>query len=175
MSGSAMSYTPFLADYIQMPSADDARTAIRRDHRVPEAEALARLLPLQPPDSHSRMIQKAAMRLAERVRATPPPALSAESFLRQYSLSTREGIALMCVAGALLRIPDAQTADALLRDKLADGNWASDSAGGWLGSAVGWGLMLSGKLAQWPEASAADAELPAQLKHLVARLGEPVV
>src|SRR3954468_13707318 len=175
MSGSAMSHAPFLADYIQMPSPEDARAAIRRDHRVPEAEALARLLPLQPPDSHSRMIQKAAMRLAERVRATPPPALSAESFLRQYSLSTREGIALMCVAEALLRIPDAQTADALLRDKLGEGNWSSESAEGWLASAAEWGLMLTGKLAQWHEVSASETNLPGQLKHLVARLGEPVV
>src|SRR5207253_9985471 len=59
-----------------------------------------------------------------RVRATPPGPLSAESFLRRYGLSTREGVALMCVAEALLRIPDPQTADALLRDKLSSGNWS---------------------------------------------------
>src|SRR4051812_29258766 len=175
MSGSAMSHAPFLADYIQMPSPEEAKAAIRRDHRVPEAEALARLVPLQPAGAGSQAIQALATRLAERVRGTPPPALSAESFLRQYSLSTREGIALMCVAEALLRIPDAETADALLRDKLAEGNWTSEAAEGWLASAAEWGLMLTGKLAQWHEVSASETNLPGQLKHLVARLGEPVV
>src|SRR5881392_4331760 len=106
---------------------------MRRHHRMPEAEALARLRALQPKSGAA--IEATALRLAQRVRATPPGPLSAESFLRHYGLSTREGIALMCVAEALLRIPDAETADALLRDKLAEGNWTSESAEGWLASA----------------------------------------
>ena len=69
-----------------------------------EADALARLRPLQP---QSPQIEATALRLAQRVRATPPGPLSAESFLRHYGLSTPEGVALMCVAEALLRIPDA--------------------------------------------------------------------
>jgi RHH-type proline utilization regulon transcriptional repressor/proline dehydrogenase/delta 1-pyrroline-5-carboxylate dehydrogenase len=77
------------------------------------------------------------------------------------------------VAEALLRIPDAETADALLRDKLALGNWSSESAEGWLASAAEWGLMLTGKLGEWHDAPGGD--LPSQLKNLVARLGEPVV
>src|SRR3954470_7794450 len=168
MSGSAMSHAPFLADYIQMPSPEEAKAAIRRDHRVPEAEALARLLPLQPAGASSQAIQALATRLAERVRASPPPALSAESFLRQYSLSTHEGIALMCVAEALLRIPDAATADALLRDKLAQGNWSPDADAPLLASAADWALLLTDKLARWHDK-------PSPLKHVVARLGEPVV
>src|SRR5216684_743795 len=145
----------------------------RRDHRMPEAEAVRRLLAFQPGKDVSRRITSLALRLAQRVRATPPGPLSAESFLRHYGLSTREGVALMCVAEALLRIPDPQTADALLRDKLSSGNWGStkDDAS-FVSSAADWALMLTGTLARWHEAP--DEGLAAQLKRLVARLGEPL-
>src|SRR5438874_13711461 len=88
-----------------------------------EVDAVATLRTMQP--GSSTRIEATALALAQRVRATPPGPLSAESFLRHYGLSTREGVALMCVAEALLRIPDAQTADALLRDKLSSGSWGS--------------------------------------------------
>ncbi len=145
----------------------------RRDHRMPEAQAVRRLLAFQPGRDASRRIASLALRLAQRVRATPPGPLSAESFLRHYGLSTREGVALMCVAEALLRIPDAQTADALLRDKLSSGSWGStkDDAS-FVSSAADWALMLTGTLARWREAPQED--LSSSLKQLVARLGEPV-
>ena len=60
------------------------REAIRRNHRIGEADAIARLLSLQPDATTSRTIGATALRLAERVRASPPGALSAESFLRSY-------------------------------------------------------------------------------------------
>src|SRR5688572_8536306 len=94
---------------------------IRRDHRIAEDEAVARLRALQPDSSTSLKITERALQLAREVRAARPAALSAESFLRHYGLSTQEGVALMCVAEALLRIPDPETADALLRDKLSAG------------------------------------------------------
>ena len=139
---------------------------IRRHHRLPEAEALARLRALQPRSGAA--IEATALRLAQRVRATPPGPLSAESFLRHYGLSTREGVALMCVAEALLRIPDAPTADALLREKFSQGDWAPSRDDRLLASAADWALLLTGKLARWHDA-------PSPLKHIVARLGEPVV
>ena len=145
----------------------------RRDHRMPEAEAVRRLLAFQPGKDASRRIASLALRLAQRVRATPPGPLSAESFLRHYGLSTREGVALMCVAEALLRIPDPQTADALLRDKLASGNWGSTKdEDSFVSSAADWALMLTGTLARWREAPQED--FSSSLKQLVARLGEPV-
>src|SRR2546427_12334683 len=113
----------FPADYIQMGPEQ------RRDHRMPEAEAVRRLLAFQPGRDASRRIASLALRLAQRVRATPPGALSAESFLRHYGLSTREGVALMCVAEALRRIPDPQTADALRRGKRAAGKWGATKDG----------------------------------------------
>ena len=145
---------------------------IRRDHRIPEAEAVARLRALQPDNKTSEKITAAALRLAQKVRASPPAALSAESFLRHYGLSTREGVALMCVAEALLRIPDPETADALLREKLSGGNWGQGAENSWVASAADWALMLTGTLARWHEA---EEEPVAQLKRLAARLGEPVV
>lgn len=138
---------------------------LRPLHRIAEAEAVARLRRLQPGPEQSRRIGETALRLAERVRAAPPSALSAESFLRSHGLTTPEGVALMCVAEALLRIPDAETADALIRDKLAGGNWSAASA-------ADWALMLTGTLAKWHDA---QLEPTALLKRLIARLGEPVV
>ena len=144
----------------------EARAKLRAHHRIAEAGAIAGLRAAAPRSSPS--VEATARRLASRVRATPPDALSAESFLRQYGLATREGVALMCVAEALLRIPDAATADALLRDKLAQGEWGGAPGDSLLASAADWALLLTGKLARWHEE-------PSPLKHVVARLGEPVV
>jgi len=149
---------------------------IRQDHRLAEADALERLRALQPGGEVSQRIAEHALSLAREVRSTRPAALSAESFLRHYGLSTPEGVALMCVAEALLRIPDPETADALLREKLSAGEWgkgsSQDAEDSWAASAADWALMLTGTLARWREA---DAEPIAQLKRLAARLGEPVV
>src|SRR4051812_4136189 len=130
-----------------------------------EADVVARLRGLQPRGGD---IEATALRLAQRVRSTPPGALSAESFLRSYGLSTPEGVALMCVAEALLRIPDAATADALLREKFSQGDWGGGRDDSIIANAADWALLLTGKLARWHDE-------PSSLKHIVARLGEPVV
>ncbi|HZM34689.1 MAG TPA: L-glutamate gamma-semialdehyde dehydrogenase [Burkholderiales bacterium] len=137
------------------------RSAVSSLHRADESGAVERLRLLQPSPEASKRIHLKALRLAEAVRSAPSGALSAESFLRHYGLSTREGVALMCVAEALLRIPDADTADALLRDKLSSIEWSAASASDWA-------LMLTGTIGRWHEE-------PALLKRVVARLGEPVV
>src|SRR3954453_11702877 len=122
---------------------------IRQDHRLAEAVELEGVCTLQPDGEVSQRITEHALTLAREVRSTRPAALSAESFLRHYGLSTPEGVALMCVAEALLRIPDAGTADALLREKLAQGNWATSSDDSLVASAADWALLLTGKLARW--------------------------
>ena len=131
---------------------------IRQDHRLAEAEALERLRASQPDREASQRITEHALNLAREVRATRPAALSAESFLRHYGLSTPEGVALMCVAEALLRIPDPETADALLREKLSAGQWVKgggeEAEDSWAASAADWALMLTGTLARWREAQA---------------------
>src|SRR5262245_50691243 len=141
------------------------RAEIRDNHRTHEGAAVSRMLALQPSEEVSARIGRRATLLAQKVRATAPSPLSAESFLRAYGLTTPEGVALMCVAEALLRIPDAQTQDALIRDKLASGEWSAASA-------ADWALLLTGTLARW---HSARNENLSTVKKLIARLGEPVV
>src|SRR5712691_8427872 len=163
IGGMAIHGVAFPADYIQM----------RSHHRIAEAEAVRQLRSRYPARASAPQVGKLALALAERVRATPPPPLSAESFLRHYGLSTREGVALMCVAEALLRIPDADTADALLREKLGSGAWGEHENDSWFANAADWALLLTGRLARWHDAPPED--LKSNLKRAAARLGEPVV
>ncbi len=155
-----------------MPSLTESREALARAHRIPEAHALERLLALQPGTDARGRITQHAVSLAQRVRAAPPRPLSAEAFLRLYGLTTPEGVALMCVAEALLRIPDAETADALLRERFSQGDWKSEGDDSWLANAAEWALLLTGTIARWHDAPGQG--LTSSLKGLVARVGEPI-
>ncbi|HET6397738.1 MAG TPA: bifunctional proline dehydrogenase/L-glutamate gamma-semialdehyde dehydrogenase PutA, partial [Pseudoxanthomonas sp.] len=113
--------------------------------------------------------------LVRRVRARARDQGAIEAFMRQYDLGSEEGVLLMCVAEALLRIPDQETADRLIRDKLGDADWEkhlgqSDSV---LVNASTWGLMLTGRLVQLNDLTRHD--VPGAFKRLVGRVGEPVV
>lgn len=93
--------------------------------------------------------------------------------VQEFSLSSKEGVALMCLAEALLRIPDDATRDALIRDKIAGGDWAGHRAAGqslFVNAAI-WGLVVTGKLV----GSVDDSGLGAALTRLIARAGEPVI
>jgi RHH-type proline utilization regulon transcriptional repressor/proline dehydrogenase/delta 1-pyrroline-5-carboxylate dehydrogenase len=165
-----------------------------------EPEAVAQLRArLTLSDSQRGRIVAEARRLAAAVRAESSKSLRAEAFLQRYSLSTREGVVLMCLAEALLRIPDSETADALIRDKLAGARWdrvvdqkadhkgdhsgdhSSDRSGDRDGSALmnaaSWALMLTGRLVEWHDAGSDDHHggPGAVLRRLVARAGEPLV
>jgi RHH-type transcriptional regulator, proline utilization regulon repressor / proline dehydrogenase / delta 1-pyrroline-5-carboxylate dehydrogenase len=137
---------------------------------VTELLAQARL-----PADEQAQVQATAADLVARVRVRAQDQGAIEAFMRQYDLGSEEGVLLMCVAEALLRIPDQDTADKLIRDKLADADWekhlgGSDSV---LVNASTWGLMLTGRLVQINDATRADA--PSAFKRLVGRVGEPVV
>ncbi|MDX2257566.1 MAG: bifunctional proline dehydrogenase/L-glutamate gamma-semialdehyde dehydrogenase PutA [Hyphomicrobiaceae bacterium] len=98
-----------------------------------------------------------------------------DAFMREYGLSSEEGVILMCIAESLLRIPDTETADALIAEKIGEGSWDrhlghSDSL---LVNASTWGLLLSGRLVRLKEARGAGPL--SVLKRLVARSGEPVI
>ena len=97
-------------------------------------------------------------------------ALSVETFLNQYSLDTYEGVAIMCLAEALLRIPDQQTADELIRDKLEKGNWKKffSKDGGILMNSSTYGLMISGKILQLSKES---HQLESALSRIASRIG----
>jgi len=98
-----------------------------------------------------------------------------ESFLQEFSLSTREGLALMCLAEALLRTPDEETRDRLIAEKIASADWASHAgqSDSLLVNASTWSLMLTGKIIDPDEE--ARANLPGFIKRLAGRLGEPVI
>ncbi len=106
------------------------------------------------------------------IRRSSVPSMM-ENFLAEYGLSTKEGVALMCLAEALLRVPDAYTIDELIEDKISDGNWGqhlghSDSS---LVNASTWALLLTGKLIAGDD----EGGMRFTLQRLVKRLGEPVV
>jgi len=158
-----------------LPEKPDA-TAIRADFLADEPRLVARLLPLASFDpAASERISARARAWVEAVRTRQAGNAGIESFLQQYDLSTQEGVLLMCVAEALLRIPDSETADRLIRDKLSRGDWQKHlgQSPSLLVNASTWGLMLTGRLTQIDAESASD---PANwYERVVARAGEPVV
>ncbi len=96
-----------------------------------------------------------------------------QGLLQEFALSSQEGVALMCLAEALLRIPDAATRDALIRDKIGEGNWHEHlgRSPSLFVNAAAWGLLLTGKLV----ATHSDRGLTQSLKRLLARGGEPLI
>ena len=160
---------PLLPD---TPEGAAIRAAFLADER---ALLVALAAQLTQTDAETRAIAAQARAWVEAVRNERQSQGGIESFLQQYDLSTPEGVLLMCVAEALLRIPDAATADALIRDKLSRGDWdrhlgASDSL---LVNASTWGLMLTGKLTRIEREDARDPR--AWYGRFAARAGEPVV
>jgi RHH-type transcriptional regulator, proline utilization regulon repressor / proline dehydrogenase / delta 1-pyrroline-5-carboxylate dehydrogenase len=152
------------------------RARLRENYLRDEAEALrdllveARLAP-----GPAERVQARARDLVEKVRSRQKVYAGMQSFLREYDLSSQEGVLLMCVAEALLRIPDAATADRLIRDKLSQGDWERHVGRNrsLLVNAGTWGMMLTGRLVS---VEAETAESPgAWLARLAARAGEPVV
>ncbi|NOJ99449.1 trifunctional transcriptional regulator/proline dehydrogenase/L-glutamate gamma-semialdehyde dehydrogenase, partial [Corallococcus coralloides] len=118
-------------------------------------------------------VQALAADLVGRVRVRAKDQGAIEAFMRQYDLGSEEGVLLMCVAEALLRIPDASTRDALIRDKIAGGDWAAHlghSPSPFVNAAT-WGLLVTGRLA----ATRSESGLSATLTRLIARGGEPLI
>ena len=155
-----------------LPSFAPLRDAFLAD----ESQSLNALLAaarLAPNDNAA--VDATARALVESVRGRQRDHAGMQSFLTQYDLSTQEGVLLMCVAEALLRIPDAATADKLIKDKFSQGDWKrhlgeSESL---LVNAGTWGMMLTGKLVT----PAADgiADVSSWLTRLAAKAGEPIV
>jgi len=115
-------------------------------------------------------ISQSGAELVRQIRSASSPGLM-EIFLAEYGLSTDEGIALMCLAEALLRVPDSDTIDALIEDKIAPSDWgkhlgASSSS---LVNASTWALLLTGRVLD------DDRGLAQPLRRALKRLGEPVI
>ncbi|TQS73905.1 bifunctional proline dehydrogenase/L-glutamate gamma-semialdehyde dehydrogenase PutA [Rhodobacteraceae bacterium] len=122
-------------------------------------------------DVTRRKISARGADLVRRIRADSRPGLM-EVFLAEYGLSTEEGIALMCLAEALLRVPDADTMDALIEDKIAPSDWSKHMghSASPLVNASTWGLMLTGKVLDDRSQGVAG-----HLRGAIRRLGEPVI
>ncbi|BCH52707.1 trifunctional transcriptional regulator/proline dehydrogenase/L-glutamate gamma-semialdehyde dehydrogenase [Agrobacterium vitis] len=156
---------------LRQPSA--LRQAITAAYRRPEPECLAPLLgAARLPDAMRRAVEGTARTLIEALRAKHSGS-GVEGLVHEYSLSSQEGVALMCLAEALLRIPDHATRDALIRDKIAEGDWKAHLGGGrsLFVNAATWGLVVTGKLTS----TVNDRGLSAALTRLIARCGEPVI
>ena len=149
------------------------RSAIRAAIRRPEPDCLPPLIEAATLDAATAARVKATARKLVQELRSEGPSRGVAGMIHEYSLSSEEGVALMCLAEALLRIPDDATRDALIRDKVSRGDWRAH-----LGpertlfvNAATWGLMVTGKVTgAMPEEGLARA-----LSRLIARGGEPVI
>jgi RHH-type proline utilization regulon transcriptional repressor/proline dehydrogenase/delta 1-pyrroline-5-carboxylate dehydrogenase len=163
--------------FIDQPAALKSSIPYINDNYLADEQALVRQLAEEadPGESARSKIQATAEQLVRAVRRNTKNDSGIEAFLQQYDLSSDEGVLLMCIAEALLRIPDADTADRLIADKITAAQWqdhvgTSDSL---FVNASTWGLMLTGKIL-----TLTDIEIgnPVNLlRKLVSRAGEPVV
>ncbi|GAB5387327.1 MAG: bifunctional proline dehydrogenase/L-glutamate gamma-semialdehyde dehydrogenase PutA [Alphaproteobacteria bacterium] len=151
------------------------RSGLRHAIRQDEATCVAELLQVARQDDAANLrIADRAARLVHGVRAARTRFGGLDDFLQQFGLSTDEGVALMCLAEALLRIPDSETADKLIRDKIGHTGWSKHVGEGEsvFVNASTWALMLTGKVLGDEQASDSAGFT---LNKMVARLGEPVI
>ena len=141
-----------------------------------EGEQLDELLPLaRLPAAEQAAVQAMAVALVERTRVRAADPAMVEAFMREYDLSSEEGVLLMCVAEALLRIPDQDTANKLIRDKLGDADWDAHvgRSSSVLVNASTWGLMLTGRIVNLADETRRNAA--GAFGRLVGRMGEPAI
>ena len=153
------------------------RQAISALTRLPEPTLLPGLLAAATlSQAQAQAAQALALRIARGVRERARDGGRAglvQGLLQEFALSSQEGVALMCLAEALLRIPDAATRDALIRDKIAQGNWQQHlgQSPSLFVNAAAWGLLLTGRLVS----THSDSGLSQTLRRTLARGGEPLI
>lgn len=162
---------PFLEFASDVQSQSVLREAITSAYRRNESECVMRLIE-QAKMPESEKIDALAKKLTETLRNRKSIG-AVEGLIQEYALSTQEGIALMCLAEALLRIPDRATRDALIRDKIAKGDWKSHVKGSpsLFVNAATWGLMLCGKLV----ATSSEKNLSSALARIIGKGGGPLI
>ncbi len=152
------------------------KLAIYDNYQVDENLYLEELIALaSPSESEISEITEDTIELIKTVRMETGNRDTIESFLHQYSLDTEEGVVLMCLAEALLRIPDANSANDLIKDKLSSADWSgylgkSDS---WLVNASSWGLVLTGKFVTLDNHF--NDQSTNTLNKAISKAGEPVI
>ncbi|MBI2737484.1 MAG: trifunctional transcriptional regulator/proline dehydrogenase/L-glutamate gamma-semialdehyde dehydrogenase [Rhodospirillales bacterium] len=164
---------PFHAFAQSIQPQTPLRAAITAAWRRPEPECLPSLIEqakLAP--ARTQRARALAVRLVEALRKKTPSG-GVEGLIHEYALSSQEGVALMCLAEALLRIPDDDTRDALIRDKIGGGDWRAHlgHSPSLFVNAATWGLLLTGRLT----ATSSEQGLSAALVRLIGRGGEPLI
>lgn len=163
------------AEFIEQP-LDKLWSLISPLYMVDESQWLTQLLPLATPsDAEKASIAEKTTRLIEAIRSDKKAVQMIDALLLEYSLDTQEGILLMCLAEALMRIPDAETADAFIKDRLGVADWKSHlkNSDSVFVNASTWGLMLTGKVIGLADG---DTASPVQaVNRLVNKLTEPVI
>ena len=149
---------------------DAITTAYRRDEAEAVADMLARA---QLSEDERREAEALARRLVKQVRDSRRKASGVDALMHEFSLSSEEGVALMCLAEALLRIPDADTRNKLIRDKIAGGDWKSHlgHSPSMFVNASAWGLLITGKLT----AASDEKSLGSALTRLIGKGGAPLI
>ncbi|AKR58111.1 Proline dehydrogenase-5-carboxylate dehydrogenase [Devosia sp. H5989] len=168
-----MSARPF-ATYDPAPTERSAlRQKISAAYTRPETEALPDLIAQAslPPETVA-WARNTARKLVTAIRGKKNGG-GVEALIQEYALSSEEGVALMCLAEALLRIPDNETRNALIRDKISTGNWRSHVGNdrSLFVNAASWGLVVTGKLTT----PVVETGLGNALTRLIARGGEPII
>ncbi|HDS1738006.1 trifunctional transcriptional regulator/proline dehydrogenase/L-glutamate gamma-semialdehyde dehydrogenase [Pseudomonas sp. BP8] len=153
------------------------RSAITAAYRRPEQEMVPMLLEqARLTTAQAEATNKLAAGIAEKLRNQKSASGRAgivQGLLQEFSLSSQEGVALMCLAEALLRIPDKGTRDALIRDKISTGNWhphLGNSPSLFVNAAT-WGLLLTGKLVSTHN----ESGLTSSLTRIIGKSGEPMI
>ena len=165
------SYQPFM-EFAQSVGAQSVlRAAITAAYRRPEPECVA-LMVNGARQENSDAVKALARKLVVALRAKRKGG-GVEGLIQEFSLSSQEGVALMCLAEALLRIPDKATRDALIRDKVSHGDWHSHTGNSQslFVNAASWGLMITGKLVS----TTSEAGLSSALTRLIGKGGEPLI
>jgi RHH-type proline utilization regulon transcriptional repressor/proline dehydrogenase/delta 1-pyrroline-5-carboxylate dehydrogenase len=157
-----------------IPNPSPLRNAITQAYRRDEEETVQFLLAqLQEFPAAQAKIHALSSQLVSSVREQRTRASGVDALMHEFSLSSEEGVALMCLAEALLRIPDSQTADRLIADKISKGDWRKhlgESPSLFVNAAT-WGLLITGKLVS----TNSDQGLGASLSRLITKGGEPLI
>ncbi|HDR1579549.1 TPA: bifunctional proline dehydrogenase/L-glutamate gamma-semialdehyde dehydrogenase PutA [Pasteurella multocida] len=160
--------------YQLLPKLTSLREPLSQHYRIDETTLVQKLLSdAEIPSDLQTKIQQLARKLVENVRNARQNASGVDALMHEFSLSSQEGVALMCLAEALLRIPDKATADKLIRDKISKGNWRSHigQSPSMFVNAAAWGLLITGKLVS----THSEKQLSSSLTKLIAKGGEPLI
>ncbi|MFT6903199.1 MAG: RHH-type proline utilization regulon transcriptional repressor/proline dehydrogenase [Colwellia sp.] len=152
------------------------RQKIREFYRIDENIAVDHILPVAEVNVSARSrAWERARKMVLQIRQEQSGNGAIDALLKEYSLSSEEGVVLMCLAEALLRVPDKHTQDALIRDKISQGQWSSHlgSSDSLFVNASSWGLLITGSMVNYADKRKKDSF--GVLKKVIGRLGEPVI